>query len=279
MEADAALKAMRIAALPMYDLPETAQATDGLWAAISRRLRASGVEGVPDRLQRGGDPRDVWRSRQLLFAQTCGYPLMHEFAGQLALVAAPCYAAPGCEGSTYRSFMVARVHDRRRSFAQFAGAVAAVNAEDSHSGCNILRWRVAREGQAGFFAGVERTGSHLASLAALQSGKADLAAIDCVTFALLERHRPSAVAGIRILEETPSAPALPFVTAIGTTESELELLRQALADTLADPALSKTCGALLLRGVESVPLHRYEVIGDFARQASGVTLSQRPTPV
>ena len=272
MEADATLKAMRVAALPMYDLPETVQATDELWSAISKRLRAFGVEGVPDVLERGGDPRDVWNSQRLLFTQTCGFPLMHEFAGKLALVATPCYDAIGCEGPSYRSFIIVRADDRRASFAEFVKAVVAINSEDSHSGFNILRWRVAREGRGGIFARVERTGSHFASLDAVRSGRADLAAIDCVTFGLLKRHRPSAVMDLRVLEQTPSAPALPFVTARATTEEELRLLRQALAETLADPALSEVRGTLLLRGAEEVPLTRYETIRDFARQGAGVTL-------
>ncbi len=46
--------AMRIAALPMYDLPELEAANDALWAAIAERLVAQGLEDTPDRLTRGG---------------------------------------------------------------------------------------------------------------------------------------------------------------------------------------------------------------------------------
>jgi ABC-type phosphate/phosphonate transport system substrate-binding protein len=209
---------------------------------------------------------------------------MHEFTGKLALVATPSYAVPGCEGPNYRSFLIIRADDPRSSVAEFAGAVAAINSEDSHSGFNILRWRIAQEGRGAFFTHVERTGSHVASLAAVQSGGADLVAIDCVTFTLLERHRPSAITGLRILEETPLAPALPFITATSTTDRELRLLREAIADTVADPALSDIRNALLLCGVEEIPLARYEAIRKFSREGAGVTLAQsnpaapRPDP-
>ena len=141
---------MRLAALPMYDLPEVAEATDAFWSALARRLRAGGVQNVPDRLQRGVDPRQLWRSPDLLFAQTCGFPLMHEFAGRLALIATPRYAVGACEGPTYRSRIVVRSDDPREKFQDFAGAVVAINSEDSHSGFNILRWRVAQEKRSGF---------------------------------------------------------------------------------------------------------------------------------
>jgi hypothetical protein len=85
------------------------------------------------------------------------------------------------------------------------------------------------------------------------------------------------VTGVRILEETAAAPGLPFVTATSTTGDELRLLRQALADTLADPALSDVCHALLLKKVEEIPLGRYEMIRDFARQGA-VALSPAPKP-
>jgi ABC-type phosphate/phosphonate transport system substrate-binding protein len=264
---------MRLAALPMYDLPEVAEATDALWSALARRLRESGVKDVPDRLQRGDDPRQVWRSPDLLLAQTCGYPLVHEFDGRLALIATPRYAVGGCEGPTYRSRMVVRSDDTRERFRDFAGAVAAINSEDSHSGFNILRWRVAQEGRSPFFGKVERTGAHLASLAAVQSGKADIAAIDCVTYALLERNRPAALAGIRVIEDTPPAPALPFVTATRATQQELGVLRRALAETVSDPALASAREALLLSGIEELPLERYQAIRDYARQGEGIRLA------
>ncbi len=256
----------------MYDLPEVAEATDAFWAALATRLRGAGVEDVPDRLERDSDPRAVWASPQLLFSQTCGLPLVHRFAGRLALVATPCYAAPGCVGPNYLSHIVVRADDPRATVAEFAGSVAAINSEDSHSGFNILRWRVAREGRSPFFARVERTGSHVASLAGVQSGGADLAAIDCVTFALLERHRPSAVEGVRVLEETPLAPGLPYITAGDTTAEECARLREALAETLADPALAEVREALLLLGAEEVRPARYEAIRDFARQGARIRL-------
>jgi ABC-type phosphate/phosphonate transport system substrate-binding protein len=264
---------MRLAALPMYDMPETASATDALWTAVARRLRLGGMADVPDRLTRGVDPREVWRSPHLLLAQTCGYPLMHEFEGRLALVATPRYAVPGCEGAVYRSRIVSRADDPRERFADFAGSVAAINSEDSHSGFNILRWRAAREPRRPFFDRVVVTGGHVASLKAVRSGQADIAAIDCVTFALLERHRPDGIARLRIVEDTPAAPALPFVTSIATGDEERSLLRRALRETFADPMLHQIREDLLLAGIEDLPLARYRAIRDYAEQGGSVRLA------
>jgi ABC-type phosphate/phosphonate transport system substrate-binding protein len=257
----------------MYDLPEIRGATDALWAAIARALREAGVAGVPDRLDHERDAHLLWADAHLLFAQACGFPLMHEFAGRLVPVAAPRYAVSGCAGGEYRSLIVARSDDRRRRFADFAGSVAAINAEDSHSGFSILRWRAAQEAARPFFGAVLRSGAHVASLAAVQAGQADLAAIDCVTFALLARHRPPAVAGIRLVEETPAAPALPYVTGPGVTEVERAAILRALRSAMADRALAGARATLLLEDVEPTSPAAYEAIVAFAREAGDTPLA------
>ena len=69
---------------------------------------------------------------------------------------------------------------------------------------------LARDGR--FFETVAITGSHAASAAAVANGEADAAAIDCVTFALLQRHRPHVVAELRTIASTFATPTPPFVT-------------------------------------------------------------------
>ena len=41
------------------------------------------------------------------------------------------------------------------------------------------------------------TGSHLASMKAVATSKADLAAIDCVTWTLAQKYRPKAIHKLR----------------------------------------------------------------------------------
>ncbi|HTJ90442.1 MAG TPA: PhnD/SsuA/transferrin family substrate-binding protein [Acidocella sp.] len=85
-----------------------------------------------------------------------------------------------------------------RNLTELRGGICAINAIDSHSGMNVLRAELAScSPPTPFFAEVRVTGGHAASLAAIQKGEADVAAIDCVTFALLARWRPDAVSGLR----------------------------------------------------------------------------------
>ena len=82
------------ASLPMYDLPEVRHATAAWWQGLARAFRAEGIADVPDRLDSVAGLYDHWRLPDLLFSQTCGYPLTHGIAGAVRLVAVNTAAEP-----------------------------------------------------------------------------------------------------------------------------------------------------------------------------------------
>ena len=262
---------MAVASLPMYDLPELREATDAWWRGLARAFAAEGLEAVPEALERGPSPDGTpghWRDPDLLFGQTCGYPLTHGLDATLQLVATPRYAAEGCEGADYCSLFVVRRDENAAELGALAGRRAAFNARDSQSGYNCLRAAVARlAGGRPFFSELVETGGHAASLAAVAEERADLAAVDCVTFALLARHAPRRVAGLRVLARSEPAPALPYVTAARRPPEELERLLGGLRRACADPALAEVREALLIRGVERLPRAAYDRIDAMERAA------------
>lgn len=257
-----------LASLPMYDLPEVCGATDSWWSGLARHLRRAGVTGVPQRLTRDPAPDRLWRTPELLFSQTCGYPLTHALAGDVRLLCTPAYAAPGCAGARYASVLVVRADSGARSLADLRGGVCAVNAVDSHSGYNVLRWMVAPLARDGtFFSRVLETGGHVASLRRVGAGAADLCAVDCVTHALLARHAPAELAGTRSLGFSPGAPGLPYIVGRHVDAETRSRVRAAIDAALADPTLVAARDALLIRGVENLPLSAYEEIKEMERTA------------
>src|SRR5215475_14223755 len=189
-----------VASLAMYDLPEVRAATDAWWRGLAAAFRREGIAEVPDRLDRATGHHEVCLRPDLLFAQTCGYPLTHALAGRVALVATPCYAAEGCAGASYCSFIVVAGDNPATAIADLRGARCAVNAPDSQSGYSALRAAVAPHARNGrFFSSVVVSGSHVASLQLVAAGATDVAAIDCVTHALVARYRPAALEGTRVL--------------------------------------------------------------------------------
>ena len=252
---------MSIASLAMYDLPEVEAATDAWWAGLAQAMRREGIEDVPVALSRGDDARRAWRAPDLLFSQTCGYPLTHEFAGRLRVVATPCYACPGCAGPRYRSFLLVRADDSAAGLADLRDRIAAVNGTNSQSGYSALRGEIAPLAHSGkFFSEVIVSGGHANSMALVAEGRADVCAVDCVTHALLSRHRPAAVAGLRVLGETAGAPGLPYVTRADAGDDLLRRLRAALFAALGDPGLAAARDTLLIAGAEVLPNDAYERI-------------------
>jgi ABC-type phosphate/phosphonate transport system substrate-binding protein len=235
----------------MYDFPPLRAATDDYWSAIAQRLRAAGIADVPSKLTRDMSHVDTWRDPRLLFGQACQYPLACAWHEAVRLVAIPAYAAPGCEGSRYRSAVIVKAEDPALRLEDLRGRRCAVNERDSNSGSNLLRATLAPLAAHGrFFTSVELTGGHMASVRAVAEGHADVAAIDCVSYAHIQRFSPELTARLRILDWTLSSPGLPYVTARTNDVSIVSTLCAALAEVHADPALAAVRDALLLTGVD-----------------------------
>ncbi len=234
-----------IASLPMYDLPETRAGNDALWSAI----RAVLGEG-PQALCRGGDPWDHWQSPDLILSQTCGYPYRTRLHGRVTLIGAPVLDLAHLPAGYYSTVMVARRDDARRDLAQFAGARLAFNDPMSQSGWAAPQDHARIRGLR-FGASIE-TGAHAASIRAVATGQADIAGIDILSWTLLQRHCDMART-LRVVEETPPTPALPYITAPGRDPE-----RHFAAITAAFASLPAQVRATLgLRGIVRMPAAAY----------------------
>jgi ABC-type phosphate/phosphonate transport system substrate-binding protein len=252
---------MSLACLPWYDFEELRAAHDAFWSALARALEQRGFQNVPRRLVHEVDHDGVLLREDLLVSQTCGYVVANEGSGWVQCVATPRYGAPGCVGSDYASFIVVRDVLDAESAGDLRGLRAVANEPLSHSGMNALREFVTPAADGGrFFREVQWSGGHLCSLQILQNSAADCAAIDCVAWELVRRHRPQLLDGLRVLATTPSAPAPPFVTGRRTTADCLTRLRDALVEVSADDDLREVRDALLLRGFDERPADDYDVM-------------------
>lgn len=257
------------ASLPMYDLPGLDAATDAWWAGLAAAFRAEGVAGVPENLTRGEAVLELWTAPDLFFSQTCGYPLTHALAGEVALVATPVYACPGCAGGSYHSEILVRAGDPAKALADLRGYRAAINGADSQSGCSALRHAVAELAEGGrFFAEVTTSGSHLQSMRLVAEGTADVCAVDTVTYHLIARTQPEVTQRLRRLAVSASAPALPYIARRDLPAADLARLRAGLARACADPALAEVRATLLLEGVVVRPLSDYDRILDLEAAAA-----------
>ncbi len=255
-----------VASLGMYDFPFIAEANQRLWSAIASYLRAAGID-APAALD-PTPPGEIWTHPGLLFGQTCGYPFVTALPGRVGLLATPIYSFEGCDGPNYCSFVVVNAKSRGRNLAGFEGARAALNGRDSNSGMNLFRALIAPLARGRpFFGEIVVTGAHAASLEAVATGIADIAAIDCVTYGLLSRGRPEVFDDLAVIARTPSAPGLPFVIAADLGRSLAAAVRVALFAALNDPGLAGAREALGLQGAAILGEADYGKIAELERGA------------
>jgi ABC-type phosphate/phosphonate transport system substrate-binding protein len=259
---------MRLVCMPWYDLPETRAAHDALWARMAAELRRGGLAGIPDAIDWTVPYTAQWDRDDLLFGQACGYDVLLSAADVLQPIATPRYRIDGCVGHQYRSLVVVADSSAAGSIADLRGSRCVINTPSSHSGTNVLRALVAPLHAGGrFFSSVTISGAHERSLALIRAGHADVAAVDCVTYGLIRRHRPAELCGTRVMCETAAVPAPPYVTSRATGPDEVALLRRAVAVALADPALAGVRDQLAIAGADVLPVDAYAAIDELRRAA------------
>lgn len=233
-----------IASLPMYDRPETATAHDRFWQAI----RAQFSNAPPGLTRRDHDGVD-WTSSDLFLSQTCGLPYRSFLHGKVNLVATPVHDLP-CKDGHYFSVLVARADDPRGELAAFEDSVAAINDPMSQSGWCAL-WQAAKVHDL-TFRSVKITGGHRASAQAVAEERADIAAIDAVTWRMIQRWDGFAKQ-LKVIAETPPTPALPYITRLSADPVPI---RDAIAAAIK--ALTPEDQSLLgLRAVTYIPATQY----------------------
>lgn len=243
----------QIAYLGMYDFPALQAAQDGWWKGLVGHFRKRGFSHLPPSLNRSGaDPYTIWQDPNLFFAQTCGYPLTHRLAGKVQLVGTPCYDAPGCQGALYRSLFVVRADAAAESLDAALPCRLALNAKDSYSG-----WRVWGAEHGDSFSQLVISGSHAKSIDLVRQGKADMAAIDCVTHALIGDVQPQRLVGTRVIGQSAPAPGLPFITSATMDAQQVKDIAEALTDAFDDPGLAAARRTLRLADFKIVPLSAY----------------------
>lgn len=170
------------------------------------------------------DLKMLWLHPGLLFGQTCWGPMETWLAGHVRVIGQPSYdGIKGGSGESYSSAIVMRRGDAGRDVAPPAGngpslpldllrgARLAYNDLDSMSGYRGLMHDLAAAGEtAGIFKDRVSSGAHRASIRAVAEGRADVAAIDCRSWAMARRFEPAAME-LRVVGWTARRKGLPYI--------------------------------------------------------------------
>ncbi len=249
------------AELWMYVAPQPIQQANQQW--LTRIFERLGLH------RRNADPfdlRGLWLAPELLVSQTCGYPLMTQLRGQVRVIGRPRYELPHSGGGEHCSLLLTRDDNPCTALAAFYNSRGVINGPDSNSGMNLLRERLAplqRDGR--FFASVGVSGAHRESLRWLREDRADLAAIDSVTYDYLARFAPQEVAGLRVVTRSAPSPTLPYIGTLGLSDEQVVQIREAMNLALQElPDVVETLG---VHEVLSATEDDYQVLLDYQQQA------------
>ncbi|AYF89221.1 phosphate ABC transporter substrate-binding protein [Pseudomonas sp. DY-1] len=252
---------MRHAELLMYVAPQCVEEANAIW--LKRILELLGE----DRIAADGlSLPELWTSPRLLLTQTCGYPLITQLRGRVRVLGRPDYVLPDSTDGWHCSLILARVHDARTTLDDFLCSRGVLNDAGSNTGMNLFRHRLAPLQQSGtFFSSLIHSGSHRESLRLLREDKADLAAVDSVTYAYLARYAPKEVAGLRLIARSAPSPTLPYICTADLGPDEAERVREAMNQALS--YLPKVAAVLAIREILPAKDDDYRLLLDYQQQA------------
>ena len=255
----------KIAALPMYNQPHLRAHNDELWRCIREKFQTIGF-ATEAMLDRGINTSTLWNSPNLGFAQTCGLPYVSSLRGKVSLLGTPDYGIISGQPGWYHSLIIARQSDSRATLAIFDGATFAYNDANSQSGLYALMYELqAQIGSESFFGKCLKSGSHVNSALAVIESRADIAAIDAVTWRYIQTAVPD-VALLKVIGATAPNPGLPYITAL---QEHTEVLSNAVTKAIKTlPQASKQ--ALGLKGFWHARPEDYDIIATRAKCSAAV---------
>jgi ABC-type phosphate/phosphonate transport system substrate-binding protein len=199
----------------MYDWPEVRPAWDELWSLTRANLERAG-QAAPQHLIHDDADQVHWNDGGLLLGQTCGWPFVSSLRDEVTPLARFDFALAGNPAGHYHSVFV--THE----FLEFADPLAiggwigkanpriAINAADSQSGCRVFGECFAERFEART-GSISISGSHRRSIRMVAAGKADICAVDAVSWRLALAHEPAAKS-LHIAARSAAVPGLPLIT-------------------------------------------------------------------
>lgn len=163
---------------------------------------------------------------------------------------------PRClDRAVYFADVVVRSDSPVSTFDELAGAAFAYNDDASLSGYHSLRFQLRERGLDDSHLGaMVLSGSHLRSLAMVEAGDVDAAAVDSVALRLQRNRRPALDQAIRVIDTWGPHPVQATVLRATLPAHDRAVLRSALLSAHDDPIVGPALAA--------AGLLRFDAVGD-----------------
>ena len=201
---------------------------------------------------------DTAKEGKLFLAQVCSLPAL-VYSDSFQVLASPVYCVDGCDSYLTRSVLIVRADSTIETIESLlcmrlyeGDLTIAISSRTSTSGCLLLAATFGRDFMSRAVGRIKYTGSHLGSIHCVSEGRADLAAVDCVTFATIRRYFPGnfiiihsnyfycrkyvnvisdVLRAVKIIGYTVSVPSAPYVTSANAPSDIVSCLQTSLSQS------------------------------------------------
>ena len=214
-------------------------------------------------LSPAANPALLAQNGRLILGHICAITFAQAKTGLYHYLGALSPRAPETPQGHYRSVIVAHKNSAIQSMSDIDPArhQIAVNEIGSFSGQIILSHMLLSHGALAF-PHQTLTGGHALSAKAVAEGRADLTALDEISYALIKRNDPKTAKNLRIVGHSASHPGLAFVTSGQTDAATLALLRARLLQFFETPSGQALAEVLDLRGATYIDPAAYKPLCD-----------------
>jgi ABC-type phosphate/phosphonate transport system substrate-binding protein len=240
-----------IASLPWYDFAETSALHDEFWSLFRKIYSDLDEVKLPISLDRLTSHTDALLNGNLFLTQTCGYDIAFDLPGPLSMVATPVFNTDGAGDGNYSSYLV-----KSKRFQSFSLKEAISKGQFVANDCRSFSGYQCINEMAAL--PTIWSGSHIRSIEMISEGLAEWAAIDVVTWGLMEKYCPERLKHVEIFGKSRLVAAPPIVTSIFRTQREIQNIQFTLAQICLGEAGKKLLKSLLVSGFRIVSKNKYQ---------------------
>lgn len=247
------------AQLNWYLFDQTAPVFTSFWGYIRQELAKHGITAAAELWDPSHTALSLARQNTLLLGQMCSLTFSTCQPGMPFYIGSYILDDTDVIPGYYRSVII--VSDNLKSLGlddcEPGRLEAAISEPDSFSGRFALYQALQNSFMPCKFAKITYTGAHLDTLLAVASGKADIGAIDCLTWKILQTILPEQVAQVHIAGHSPQMPGPPLVTMLPDDSDARAHLNAAIKAAFADRELAAQMKSIGIAGYSSVDRARY----------------------
>ena len=253
------------AQLNWYLFDHTEPVFMAFWQFVRSYLEKQGVATASDLYDAKSSIVSLAREGRLMLGQMCGLNFSRYREDIPGYLGSFILAEEGMPEGYYHSVIIASKKLEKISIDDLPvnELCAAISEKDSYSGRFALYQALGRDPAPCAFASVSYTGAHRGTLAAISCGQADIGAIDCLTWHMLQSACPEQVERVKVIGTSRPVPAPPLVSGLAEHSEDLVLLKKAVKAAFKDDKLSAGMKNIGILGCKPLTGAHYDIFGAY----------------